>query len=192
MNLRTQTGQRRFVNTYGFTLIELLIVVAIIAILAAIAVPNFLEAQTRAKVGRCQADLRSMATAMEMYYLDNRKYPPYQDPWGRGGQSRWRLNHLSTPVAYISSIPSDVFASEQADPVSWAWHLDSYIYAEMSDWGLWNRSYKEAADRGQKWFLVSRGPNLLHDALTNTSNNETTYDPTNGTKSRGDVERFGP
>jgi len=49
----------------AFTLIELLIVVAIIAILAAIAVPNFLEAQTRSKVARAKADLRSIATAIE-------------------------------------------------------------------------------------------------------------------------------
>jgi prepilin-type N-terminal cleavage/methylation domain-containing protein len=46
----------------AFTLIELLIVVAIIAILAAIAVPNFLEAQVRSKVSRAKADMRSIAT----------------------------------------------------------------------------------------------------------------------------------
>src|SRR6059058_569753 len=59
----------------GFTLIELLIVVAIIAILAAIAVPNFLEAQTRAKVSRVRADARTVATAIESYAVDNNKYP---------------------------------------------------------------------------------------------------------------------
>lgn len=87
----------------GFTLIELLIVVAIIAILAAIAVPNFLEAQTRSKVSRAKADLRSMATAMEAYVIDYNKYPPSgitnpsPPPANLSG-----MILLSTPVSYVT------------------------------------------------------------------------------------------
>ncbi len=103
----------------GFTLIELLIVVAIIAILAAIAVPNFLEAQTRAKVSRAKADLRTLATGIEMYTVDNNKLPYSESIQNSinmppGGFPRVtgnvdRCGGLTSPVAYITSIPSDVF-----------------------------------------------------------------------------------
>lgn len=141
-------------NNKGFTLIELLIVVAIIAILAAIAVPNFLEAQVRSKVSRVRADQRSLATAIETYFVDNNQYPAYGyndqvvtadeiasegDDFGatfrlRPAGNATGLNSLTSPISYFSSYPSDPFADTR---------------------GL---TFRYARDRAG-WILGSFGPN---------------------------------
>ncbi|BCW92183.1 MAG: hypothetical protein KatS3mg007_0077 [Thermoanaerobaculum sp.] len=59
----------------GFTLIELLIVVAIIGIIAAIAIPNLLNAINRGRQRRSMADIRSIGTALEAYSIDFNFYP---------------------------------------------------------------------------------------------------------------------
>lgn len=63
-------------NQKGFTLIELLIVVAIIGIIVAIAIPNLLNAIQRAKQRRSMGDARTIATACEAYAVDLNRYPP--------------------------------------------------------------------------------------------------------------------
>lgn len=96
----------------GFTLIELLIVVAIIAILAAIAVPNFLEAQTRAKVSRCAADMRSIRTAIESYYVDHNRY--FETDFGVEDFTQIGVGmiRITTPISYMSSIPISPFQED--------------------------------------------------------------------------------
>lgn len=60
----------------GFTLIELMIVIAIIAILAAILVPNFLKARAQGQLTACKSNCKNIATALEMYSSDNGgRYP---------------------------------------------------------------------------------------------------------------------
>ena len=60
----------------GFTLIELMIVIAIIAILAAILVPNFIRARAQGHVTACKSNLKNIGTALEMYSTDNGgRYP---------------------------------------------------------------------------------------------------------------------
>lgn len=54
----------------GFTLIELMIVIAIIAILAAILVPNFIRARAQGQLTACKSNLKNIGTAMEMYSTD--------------------------------------------------------------------------------------------------------------------------
>ena len=67
-------------NAKGFTLIELLIVVAIIGIIAAIAIPNLLNAIDRGKQKRTMADLRSIGTAVEEYAIARRPLPDQTNP----------------------------------------------------------------------------------------------------------------
>lgn len=127
----------------GFTLIELLIVVAIIGILAAIAVPNFLNAQLRAKISRGYSDMRSLSTAVEMMRTDrNVLLVDWWDDDREWGQERLQdifnmvgagpdfeqrntiaiLSPLTSPVAYMGSIPIDPFSPEGA--------MQSYRYGD--------------------------------------------------------------
>jgi len=62
-------------NQKGFTLIELLIVVAIIGILAAIAIPQFASYRQKAYNSAAQSDLKNLKTGMEAYMADNQDYP---------------------------------------------------------------------------------------------------------------------
>ncbi len=172
----------------GFTLIELLIVVAIIGILAAIAVPNFLNAQTRASVSRVMADFRSINTAMKMYFMDNNDYPP--DPPGAGAHEEVAYRHLTTPVAYMSSLAlfRDHFTEKGGDAGDPASRQNFYEYGSRS----WERN------DGPGYVLTSFGPDRSRnfpfgksngDALAENDEivNQYMYASSNGLKSPGDI-----
>jgi len=207
----------------AFTLIELLIVVAIIAILAAIAVPNFLEAQTRSKVSRFMADLRTCATGMEAYYVDANRYPPADlYPAGHdasitgpndiyalpGGAEGYTSRRLTTPIAYVSSLPSDIFA-HGGDGLPNA-HAPHYINDLMNEvlFTTPDEQYFSARTRAAlalgvdptpdryarvvRWHMHSHGPDRDHDDFAGAAGIPVAYDPTNGTVSDGDIFYFGP
>jgi prepilin-type N-terminal cleavage/methylation domain-containing protein len=192
--------QGEVTHKIGFTLIELLIVVAIIAILAAIAVPNFLEAQARAKLSRAQADLKTVYTASTTYQLDNGKvFPDNNDadtpPENRGKTFRDEkidpdvkfVNNaegtfatfytfcawkpLTTPVAYMNSVPKDPFSKVM--PLG----FDTF---EPQPYNV------------EYTVFFSAGPDATDGDWyrdTSPTGKSIPYDATNGTKSRGDIWR---
>lgn len=187
----------KHVESRGFTLIELLIVVAIIAVLAAIAVPNFLEAQTRAKVARVNADLRAVGIALESYAIDWSNYPHDQElvekitgntnmEFGR----RWAYQQLSTPVAYVSGYSFDVF-QDKRKPVEESKDRNVYPIRNIkylgkvhpkNYWGI-------AARKGYLWVNKSNGPmqlpgGTIPEAILAGYDNSI-YDPSNGSISQG-------
>ena len=106
--IRTQITNRA---SKGFTFVELSIVVAIIAILAAIAVPTFLEAKTRAAVSRSKSELALLNMAVNSYRLEEGTYPLNATP---GKVDLWDLKVLTTPVVYLSRLPMDTLTTQEA------------------------------------------------------------------------------
>ncbi len=203
----------------AFTLIELLIVVAIIAILAAIAVPNFLEAQTRAKISRLASDMRTAAVGLEAYYVDNNRYPWDEQHDERRGIHRydgWFFSNVflvTTPVAYLSSAElSDPFYRPD-DTVESGQKVRSFRYYNMGYGGTGNNWGDDVApavnNRAGRnvlpipgYCLYSYGPDretqygeYVVAGLNVVGNGfflgvDSLYDPTNGTRSFGDIIRL--
>jgi type II secretion system protein G len=194
----------------GFTLIELLIVVAIIAILAAIAVPNFLEAQVRSKVSRARADMRSLATALEAYRLDTNGYPPMSDRGpastyalfqdiGAGGDDHSRVpSYLTTPIAYITSLPFDPFIPDTTLGAGSPQYVKeigkrfAYFNFDQYTNPTINSAFNTASLNSRKadagnWLMYSYGPDK--DPFNAGAGVYVNYDATNGTISTGNIFR---
>lgn len=184
----------------AFTLIELLIVVLIIAILAAIAIPNFLEFQTRAKISRAMTDMRTMSTAIEAYLVDAGSYPLDGDDIDPFNPANFdvtaRLQVVTTPIAYLTTLPRDPFHAEPVDMGYSAVLFPgpppyTFIYNTYGNFTGDGTIGIGPANGGNpnNYTLTSLGPSRSFDSqMVGYSLH---YDPTNGTVSLGDIHRSG-
>ncbi|MCG3196213.1 MAG: prepilin-type N-terminal cleavage/methylation domain-containing protein [Candidatus Omnitrophica bacterium] len=182
----------------GFTLIELLIVIAIILILIAIALPNFLEAQVRAKVARVSGDLRTVGIAMESYFVDFKVYPMDHDPDSLY-PDEYGLYQLTSPIKYIQSLPPDVFnqRGSGSDPSEADFEMAStgvtpiflrFRYPKVHAYIV----YSHGPDRGDN-FNDNNGWPCLPSSFNPcpTEMGYLRYNPTNGTNSVGELVQPG-
>lgn len=194
------------VDRKAFTLIELLIVIAIILILIAIALPNFLEAQIRARVTKAKSEIRSLSIALESYRLDWKYYPGRSLP-DYATEHRFRLQvgltWLTSPVSYITSLPDDPFplgidghdgGGGRIVNGPFSYSLTGVDTMVGNDLAL---SHPHGGGGLRLWYLMSAGPDR---PLTSTDpftgcpaccNQISSYNPTNGTSSVGDIFMFG-
>lgn len=184
----------------GFTLMELLVVVAIIAILSAIALPNFLEAQTRSKISRAYADMRALTTGLVAYRIDYRNYPRHiaSNIDANGPE----LRMVSTPIAYITSIPNDPFrfGSMYGAPPNALYYdytrLRTYKSGGVDIVEFWPVTGPLAGKEPREYecMLFSLGPDKVPEASYTFHGpfnfTEHCYDPTNGTTSGGELYYF--
>lgn len=194
----------------GFTLIELLIVIAIILILIAIALPNFLEAQTRAKVTRVLAEMRTAETAVEFYNIDFGNYPAYggtdnfilPEPPPEDGGPHFLPYRLTTPVAYLTELFMEPFHGENTPEgipklhelhyfnrkQSPAWFSGDGLHPEPPyNHELFWMEYFGFNGKPFQYYFSSNGPDMWCDGA-----GLFLYSPTNGTKSKGDLVWLGP
>ena len=188
---------------HGFTLIELLIVVAIIGILAAIAVPNFLNARTRATIARVQGDHASLATAIESYSVDNSHHPCPELASDDGQVTTWPYylpDSLMVPVSYIAEAKIvDPFGRPPGDLPGLVSRYRFKVFRCQTRTNLAGQESpgaKAARSFLGEWMVVSHGPNHWLDLPRGFADggNETDwfwlpYNSSNGILSNGDIIR---
>lgn len=186
---------KRSSNRRGFTLIELMTVMVIISLLAAIAVPNFMNAKIRAQAARSVAEEELIAWALESYFVDRDEYPANRE---EGLSQLGDLTPLTTPVPYMSSLPEDVFLAPTKHERAWFIHSvrkgdRSYTYVNLLQTNGERVPLVPFGRSGSaNYGIRGLGPSYHGEIDTLNSVTLVDYNSSNGIVSLGTINTFGP
>lgn len=144
----------------GFTLLEMMVVVAIIAILAAVLIPNFTHARAQAATSACMANLKTVATAFELYYTDKQAYPTGTNA------------NIDAAATSGSGVLSGYLGQPPEDPAAGTGKY--YTYTSTSSGGV--NAYKI-------WCPGTHDPSTMKSFAANSSDTTLKYDSTQGVTS---------
>jgi len=139
----------------GFTIVELLIVIVVIAVLAAISIVAYNGIQQRGRDSQRKSDITAITKALELYYIDNGKYPnggtlgstTINSAWSSTSDSSW-ANLQTILSTYISRLPADPISTQGANPTA---NAATYNYAYYG-----NTSTFCGSTAGQMYIIIYR------------------------------------
>lgn len=163
----------------AFTLIELLIVVAIIGILAAIAIPNFISAKVRAEVAKVQSDFHSVDLALRQYHFDCGDIPVrITIPPTHFSNYILNMHELTTPIGYLNSLPE----------APWKYNIEIDQLSPTPNYKYYHgfRYMSLRKPNSVKWVLQCDGPGNMGEIRGGFL-----FNISNGIYSKGVIELFG-
>ncbi len=119
-------------KTKAFTLIELMIVVAIIGILAAIAIPNFMKFQARSKQSEAKANMRAVFTSEKAYYQEKDTYSPNIGDIGFSPERGNRYSYYTGPAATMQTRSATSVSADTVPPSQTGVEADTFKYGTTS------------------------------------------------------------
>lgn len=153
---KTYIKQEFSYNKKAFTLIELLVVIAIIGILATVVIASLSSARVKARDARRLADIKTIQTALAMYYMENGSYPVSTN-WGGPGPSG-NTGWANSSASSWSSLETELGMSLPRDPVNQTggWAADSGKYLNYTYGATSSINGINSCPQGQAYVLVYR------------------------------------
>jgi general secretion pathway protein G len=161
---------------YGFTIVELLVVIVVIAVLAAITIVAYNGIQARARDSQRDQDIKTVAKALELYYIDNGQYPAIApngstgaglgNYWATTTDGSWSVLASALAPKYLSKLPEEPIKQLNADPrygtaLGYAYYPNTSTYCGKAPLQMYLLVYKRESGTQNNTYIGDCATNVL-------------------------------